>query len=293
MANTITIGDFEYTNTNYRVEVKYVGPTGRGSNATIPRDIPVSKVTDRDYLSALNGQEIETLVMELSDIVPKDIPALKHIIYDVDKVKVLYHGNVTIGKNVKEIDYIERADPLGDIVTDYGLPKRIEFLSPVPPTVRTVSPGSISESEIHVPAGAIDVYASHGQWKQAHVFIDADGKTLINKSKLKTRLEKIKEDREKAEAAFREAEALALEKAKEEAKQEKIITMGSMMHRTLGPSKLAKWSPEILKEWHECFDIKVTVAGLDIEIEVKKNAPPSVWDEISARFELIEKTLKQ
>lgn len=287
------IGDFEYTSHSYWTDIKYVGPTGRGSKATIPADIPISKVSDEDYLKALKEQEIETLVIEGMDIVPKNIPALKHIIYDAEKVRTLFHGNVTIGKNVKEIGNIERADPLADIVTEYGLPKRIEFLSSIPPTIRTVSPGSISESEIHVPAGAIDVYASHGQWKQALVFIDADGKTLINKSKLKERLQKIRQEREIAKAAFREAQAAALEKAKEEAKQEKIINMGSIMHRTMGPVKLARWSPEITKEWRQSLEMKVSVAGLVVEFEVEKSAPPTVWDKIIERFELIEETLKQ
>ena len=290
MAKTKIVGDFEYPAEDiWPYTIRYVGPTGRGSVATVPAIVDGRIFDDYKYTAALEGKDIETLSLGM-ELELKNMPSLKHIVYHVEKVKAFRQGHVTFGEEVKEIQRMEVAEVLADTsVSEYGLPKRIDFLSPIPPAIRTVSPGSISEAELHVPSGAIRTYSEHSQWKHAPVFIDADGKTVVNTSSLESRLRKLKLAREKAEEEKRIADEKAQEKAIEEAKQEKIRTMGEVLHRNLGPQRLARWNPEILRDDYYEIRYKVNVGCFTLRITVAKDAPFSVWDKIVSQLEFIEK----
>lgn len=203
---------------------------------------------------------------------------------DVEDVGVIRGGHVTLGKSVKEVTAMKKADfgmAADTTVSEYELPTRIDFLSPTPPIVGAVAPGSMTVAELHVPAGALDAYMSHPQWGKAAYFVDADGKTVDKyAAKHKARLKKLQKEREEAEA-----------EAAEQAKAEKVKAMGSMMHSAVGPQRLAKWNPGAVDEWSNSIEIPVNVGELTIQLSVPKDSPIDIWDKIVAELESIEAKL--
>lgn len=294
MANRQIIGDFEYPDVQtWPVRLKYVGPTGLGSVAKVPASVEGLRIEDSRYTYALEGKDIETLILG-RNIELRNMHSLKHIIYETEAVASLSQGHVTLGEMVKEIVRLEVADPLADTSASvHGLPKRIDFLSATPPTIRTVSPGSIAEAELHVPAGTLRTYAEHGQWRQAPVIIDADGRSIVNTSNLEARLRKFNEAREIAAEEKRRNDERMQQQAINVAKQEKIRAMGDMIHRTVGPQKLARWNPVVERDLYSTIEYKVQVDCFTLIITLEKSAPLAVWDTIVSQLEFVEKEISQ
>lgn len=199
----------------------------------------------------------------------------------VENVGIIRGGHVTLGKGVKEISAIKKAEfgiAADTTVAEYELPTRIDFMSEIPPIVGTVAPGAMTVAELHVPAGAIDSYMAHPQWGKAAYFVDADGKTVDKyAAKHKARMKKLLKDHTEAEA-----------KAAEKAKAEKVRAMGAMVHATLATQRLAKWNPQ---QKYSCT-WTVQVGALGIHVEVPEEAPIETWDKIIARLEEVESAQK-
>lgn len=195
----------------------------------------------------------------------------------VEKVGIIRGGHVSLGKSVKEISAMKKAEfgiAADTTVAEYELPTRIDFQTETPPLVGSVAPGAMTVAELHVPAGAIDTYMSHPQWGKAAYFVDTDGKTVDKyASKHKARLKKIQKDRSEVEA-----------RAAEEAKAEKVRAMGEIVHATLAAQRLAKWNPQ--KKYSSTWIVQVGALGIDVE--VPKDAPIEIWDKIVARLEEVE-----
>lgn len=214
--------------------------------------------------------------------------ANKHVIIgdEVENVGTIRGGHITLGRNVKQIHALKKTDfSTNDYTTikEYELPTRIDFLSSEPPTIGSVSPMSISITELHVPAGAIDTYMAHPQWGKAAYFVDADDKTVDKyTAKHKARIKKLNKEREEKEA-----------KEAEKSKQEKMEAMREMMHSTLGPQRLAKWNPEEFYSSAWTHETSVTVGNLRIHIEIPKDAPVEIYDKIVAKLESVEKELNR
>ena len=183
-------------------------------------------------------------------------------------------------KALKNAAFGLRADTT---ISEYGLPTRIDFAAAEPPVVGSVAPGSMTQAELHVPAGSLDAYMSHPQWGKAAFFVEEGGKTVDKyAAKHKARLKKIQKDREEAPA-----------KAAEKAKAEKLKAMRDMMHSTLAAQRLAKWNPTGFYYNKKYREITVTVGCLKIELNIPNDAPIGIWDKIVARLEETEEKLKQ
>lgn len=204
---------------------------------------------------------------------------------EVEEVGIIRGGHITLGKGVKEVKALKKADfglSADTTVAEYELPTRIDFLSAEPPVVGSLAPGSISVTELHVPAGALDAYMNHPQWGKAAFFVEEGGKTVDKyASKHKARLKKLQKDRDDAQA-----------KAAEQAKKDKVAAMGGMMHSTIAPQRLAKWDPKVGSDWGGKIEFRVTIGSLVIEISVPKDSPIDIWDKIVAKLESIEAAQK-
>lgn len=345
--NPIKVGDFIATYddlTNSYSDIKYDGPTGPGSVATINQTLgdecfgvieglDIEKVVVCNIVCNLKNmptlREIETtgcsgynlsnlpalqsitvadsakepLVLKdefshVKRIYLKDIQApigyeqLRfeggvagdgiHAIFgdEVTSVRIIEGGHVTLGRGVQNILQLKPARmgiDCGSAVPEYELPTRIDFLSPLPPAVGKLTRDGVFYCELHVPAGALETYASHKQWKFAAIIIDADGNTIDNYAERhRKRLEELERQR-------------VLEQAKEteQAKTEKIATMGKMMHPLQLSTRLAKWHPEVLPDQYD-FNFYVTVNQIRYRFSMPYNSPLGVWDAIVARLELLE-----
>ena len=200
---------------------------------------------------------------------------------NVEVVGTINGGHITLGKSVKKINAIKKADfglSADTTVDEYRLPTRIDFLSPTPPDVGTVAPGSISATELHVPVGTLDIYMSHPQWGKAAYFVDADGNTVDKYAKKhKTRHEN------------------KSKKAKSGTKKEKNGILSAVLkHAELGKQLLAKWDVELLNEIGPTtigIHFSANLSGLTVEFIVKGDHPVSIWDKIVAEFEYMENKL--
>lgn len=210
-----------------------------------------------------------------------------HVIFgdEVEEVGIIRGGHVTLGKGVKEVKALKKADfglRADTSVAEYELPTRIDFLSEVPPVIGTVAPGSMTVTELHVPAGALDAYMSHPQWGKAAYFVEEGGMTVDKyAAKHKVRMKKNQKENEKAQA-----------EAAEKAKKEKVAAMGAMMHSTLATQRLAKWNPKLKYDFSDRLEFLVEVTPLTLELTVPKSAPIDIWDKIVAKLESVEQQLK-
>lgn len=199
---------------------------------------------------------------------------------EVTSVRVIEGGHITLGRNVKSIAALNAARmgiDCGSAVPDYELPTRIDFLSPLPPTIGKLRRDGIFNCELHVPTGALDAYSSHRQWKFAAVIIDEDGKTIDNYAE---------RHRLRMEQRARQL-AIKQEKEAKEAKEEKIEAMGKMVHPMQLKTRLAKWHPELQDG---CSDLSffVTVNQIKYKFDMPYTSPLSIWDDIVARLEMLE-----
>lgn len=203
---------------------------------------------------------------------------------EVENVGTIRGGHVTLGKGVKGISALKKAEfgiDADTTVAEYELPTRIDFLSDVPPTVGGVAPGAMPQTELHVPAGALAAYTKHPQWGKAAYFVDADGKTVDNyAAKHKARMKKVNEERAKADA-----------EATEKAKAEKLTSIGKVAHLAIAPQRLAKWDPSVEESYGDKIMAAVVVKCYRFCIDVKATAPITIWDEVAARLEKIEQQL--
>lgn len=208
----------------------------------------------------------------------------RHIFGDeTENIGIIRGGHIVLGKGVKNVTAVKKAEfgiPADITIAEYELPTRIDFLSPEPPVVGSVAPGSISVAELHVPAGALDTYMNHPQWGKAAYFVEEGGKTVDKyASKHKARLKKLRKEQEKAEA----------ENA-EKARLEKVKAIGSMAHKTLGEQRLSKWTVTEIddSDYSSNIDFDVKIGELGIRILVPKDAPITIWDNIEKRLETLE-----
>ncbi len=209
-----------------------------------------------------------------------------HVIFgdEVEEVGIIRGGHVTLGKGIKEVKALKKADfglRADTTVAEYELPTRIDFLSELPPVVGSVAPGSMTVAELHVPAGALDAYMSHLQWGKAAYFVEEGGKTVDKyAAKHKARLKKSQKENEKAQA-----------EAAEKAKKEKVEAMGAMMHSTLATQRLAKWNPKLKYDLSDRLVFLVEVTPLMLDLTVPKSAPIDIWDKIVDKLESVEQQL--
>lgn len=201
---------------------------------------------------------------------------------EVEEVGTICGGHVTLGKGVKKIKALKKA-ALGlradTTIAEYELPTRIDFAATEPPVVGSVAPGSMTQAELHVPAGSLDAYMSHPQWGKAGFFVEEGGKTVDKyAAKHKARLKKIQKDREEAAA---------------KAKADKIKAMSIMMHSTLAAQRLAKWNPKEALSAASDLAFKVYVSPLVFDVIIPEDAPIGIWDKIVAKIEETEEKLKQ
>ena len=242
-------------------------------------DTPVELKTTHGHVMVEYHNGIKLLDQEVAG---DDI----HIIFgdEVEDVGIIRGGHVTLGKGVKEIQALKKADfglRADTTIAEYEFPTRIDFATVEPPVVRSVAPGSMTVAELHVPAGSLDAYISHPQWGKATYFVEEGGKTVDKyAAKHKARLKKLQKEREEAAA-----------KAAEKAKADKIKAMGGMMHSTLAAQRLAKWNPDEVTEWSDSIKVHVTVGCLEFDINIPKDSPIDIWDKIVAKLEEIESNL--
>ena len=197
---------------------------------------------------------------------------------EVEEVGIIRGGHITLGKSVKKIIGLKKADFRTNSFTsvpEYELPLRIDFSTDTPPEIETIAPGSITVAELHVPAGALETYKAHPQWGKAAYFVDAAGNSYDNyASKHKARLKK--------EAKAKEVKA----------KEEKIQDLGGAVQRTLGSKKLEKYKILSLFEGYKATTFDIEVKDLIVRIEVPNNSPVEIWDKIVNRLNKVEGELK-
>lgn len=359
------IGDFEYSLDNevdLRVEA-YVGQTGAGSIAVIPKSVNVDgeikETWKSSYTKAMANQSIEKLILigrkyttledlpilkeieiesdDLYEVSINNCPELQtvvvkskieepvrfkdtlnhpikiqynqgvsraearwggeelklsgdnlHIVFgdEVEDVGIIRGGHVTLGKGLKNIKALKKAD-LGlradTTVAEYELPTRIDFLSDVPPVVGSVAPGAMTLAELHVPKGSLEAYMNHPQWGKAAYFVEEGGKTVDKyAAKHKARLKKIQTEREKSEA-----------EAAEKAKKEKVEAMGGIMHSTLATQRLAKWNPKLKEDYYyNGLLYNLEVGPLVLTLGISKSSSIDIWDKIVEKLESVEQELK-
>lgn len=344
-------GDFEYEYNPRKKCLKaisYIGPTGKGSKATVPSKIEVPEdLTIRwvDHSEILKGKDIENLILEFNVIPQKmpnlhevivngvftlqvyDCPRLNKVIFnsltdeplkiefrtspitieyregiryvnkevagegihaifgdDVEEIGIIKGGHVTLGKNVKKIAGLKKADfgkNSDSVVPQYDLPTRIDFISAVPPLIGSISPGALAITEIHVPAGSLESFSNHPQWGKAAYIVDEDGNFIDNYVK------KHKERLKKLNKVPKDVRYIS----DEEAKRDKVKSMGVMVHSILGLQRLAKWNPKIVNESSSSVNFIVLIKDLEIKIDIPKEAVIDIWDKIVNRLEFIESYL--
>lgn len=220
-----------------------------------------------------------------------DVPVARngvHVIFGggVVKIGIIKGGHITLGKSVREIKAIQKADapiPVECMVAEYELPTRIDFLSSEPPVIGTISPNSLSLTELRVPSGALENYATHRQWRRAAYIVDADGNYIDNYA------ERYRKRIEEALSELKEKESngnLALEAAK----QEKIKALSIVLHKSLGIKHLSRWGMPSYREcWDSSLEFHVRINELGYEIEVPLNSSHTIWNKIVAELEKIER----
>lgn len=208
---------------------------------------------------------------------------------EVEKVGDIRGGHVTLGKSVKSINSLKKAEmgtPADTTVPEYELPTRIDFLGATPPLVGHLSPGVIGTTEIHIPMGALEAYKSHNQWGKAAYIVEEESGTVIDNyaKKHKERLKKLLKERQEKEA----------EDAKK-AKEKKIKAMGTMMHSTIALQRLAKWiCADIIDNfWVDSIEVPVKIDYISFNIQIPRNAPIEIWDKIVAKLESVEAELNR
>lgn len=241
---------------------------------------PVAIQGKRDNLTIIYSKDIEELEHEVAgDGI--------HAVFGDEVVNVgfIRGGHVTLGKGVKQISALKKADmglAADTTVAEYELPTRIDILSAEPPTVGSVAPGAMTVAELHVPAGALDAYMGHPQWGKAAYFVEEGGKTVDNyAAKHKARLKKLKKESEAAATA-----------AAEKAKTEKVKAIGGMAHSVIGPQKLSKWKILEQKDWSNSLEFTLAVDCLELKLSVPKDAPLDIWDKIVASLDNLDSQLK-
>ena len=191
---------------------------------------------------------------------------------EVESIGIVRGGHITLGKAMKSILALKKPEfgiSADCSVTEYELPTRLDFLSPIPPTVGSVAPGAMSTTEIHVPNGALEAYVSHPQWGKAAYIVEDGGKVIDNySSKHKARQKKLEKD---AKAAHIKAKA------------EKMRAMTESANAMLAPHKLAAWNPEI-KESCSHFEVTVHVGPLTYNLIIPKDTSLDLWDTLASKL---------
>ena len=202
-----------------------------------------------------------------------------HIIFgnNVETVGTIMGGHITLGTSVKEIYALKKAEFNKSQYTyfpEYELPTRIDFEGEIPPEVRKIQPGAMSQIEIHVNASALQNFLHHPQWGKAGCFIDSSGNIIDNyKIKFKERIKKnIKREKEKINKA----------------KKEKLNSLSLIMHKGLLQKKLEKWSPFDIEENKTCISFKIILDRLQIGISFPIESSAEEWDKIKSKLEFLE-----
>lgn len=193
-----------------------------------------------------------------------------HVVFgdEVKEVGVINGGHVSLGKEIKGIRALRKADV------------RIDVRSITPPSLGVVSPGAMACVRLHVPVGALEAYASHPQWDNAAEIVEDDVPAAALTEQLRWQVEQ-----------YDARLAGALQKIREDiAKHLKVKALALQAHEAIGRQKLAKWDVEIMPS-NERLSVKIWFHYIGIEFGVTADHPIEVWDNLIARLEKAEQYL--
>ena len=157
----------------------------------------------------------------------------------------------------------------------FHLPIRIEMQGTIPPEIKVIEPSSISNLELHVPVGAVDVYSKHKQWKRAFLITDDNGVIVFKNPKNVAKYEEYLAEIAKKEAEQKQEET-------ERSKQEKLQQLQLMAHSALCNQYLAAYKPKFENDnAHETIYVKVILkCGREMILTMPNDCPVSVWQDI-------------
>lgn len=224
---------------------------------------PIKRKVPLTFTDKYDGSTVVYL-KEIEDINKQDVSQEGlHVVFgdDVENVGMINGGHITLGKGVTSVAKLKKAAT------------RIDFSSPNPPDIATISPGAMKLTELHVPVGSLDAYKSHPKWGKAANIVEEEVACTLDIDVEKF----VADSNQQLDNALKE---FAFEKEK----IKKAKALAQEAHRLMAAEKLAPFNADTELRAGD-IHVSLWVGPLRYKFTVSCNSVLEVWDRLAAKFE--------